>query len=131
MKKVVKKSATKKALPKAQLGLITKTIKGAAKGAVKGGKSALKAARKEASAAKSKGFGESGQYARASDMRKSDNYRAGRGYSDPVGDRDDANKVKLVGMAAIGTAAGAGMLANRKSGPSKKSTTNKKTKKNK
>jgi hypothetical protein len=135
MKKVVKKLATKKVLPKAQLGLITKTIKGVAKGAVKGGKSALKAARKESSALKAskptKTYGESGQYARASDMRKSDNYRAGRGYSDPIGDKDDADRVKLIGMAAVGTAAGAGMIANRKSGLSKKSTTSKKTTKNK
>lgn len=131
MKKVVKKSSVKKTLPKAQLGIIAKTVKGAAKGAVKGGKSALKAARKEAGAAKSKGFGESGQYARASDMRKSDNYRAGRGYTDPIGDRDDANRVKLIGMGA-GLAGGAAWMAsNRKSAPAKKSTTSKKTTKNK
>lgn len=45
MKKVIKKTTAKKALPKAQLGLITKTIKGATKGAIKGGKSAYKTAK--------------------------------------------------------------------------------------
>ena len=130
-----KKSSAKKALPKAQLGIIAKTIKGAAKGAVKGGKSALKAARKESSALKAskptKTYGEFGQYARASDMRKSDNYRAGRGYTDPIGDADDADRVKLIGMGA-GLAGGAAwMAANSKGAKSKKPTTSKKTTKNK
>ena len=122
-----KKGGSVKPLITAQLGIIAKTIKGA----VKGGKIAFKAARKKTGAAKSKKFGEFGQYNRASDMRRSDNYRAGRGYTDPIGDRDDANNIKLIGLGAGILGGGALMVANRKSAKSKKLIINKKTTKNK
>ena len=69
MKKTVKKS-----IPKAQLGAIIKGIRGA----IKGGKTAYteartaKAAKKAAEAER---YGDSGQYARLEDMKRSEAYR--------------------------------------------------------
>jgi hypothetical protein len=108
MKKVVKKSSAKKALPKAQLGIVAKAIKGAAKGAVKGGKSALKAARKA----------ETSNLRRAEDW---DAYHAAK--------TDKRIKGAIYGTTAVGL--GSMALEKKKTASSKKPTTSKKTTKNK
>lgn len=84
-----------KKIAKAQLGSVVKSIGKAAKAVSKVAKSPAKK------------FGETGSYARLSDMKKSENYRAGKGYQDAAGDRDAANKLKLKLAAGAGAGYGA------------------------
>jgi hypothetical protein len=95
----------KKVVQKAQLGSIVKTITGATKG-IKAGYKSLKQSKAAKSLSKAKGYGESGQYRSLSDMRKSENYRSGKGYKDPIGDKESADKLKLkvYGTAGAGVA---------------------------
>jgi hypothetical protein len=67
----MKNTVTKKSMPKAQLGALIKGIKGA----IKGGKAAYQEARAAKAAKKAAGYGDSGQYARLEDMKRSEAYR--------------------------------------------------------
>lgn len=102
-----------KKIAKAQLGTVVKSIGKAAKAVGKVVKSPAKK------------FGETGSYARLSDMKKSENYRAGKGFQDPAGDRDAANKLKLKIAAGAGAGygvykAGEKMMEKKKKGGSTK-----------
>lgn len=117
------KKTSKSSLPKAQLGTI---LKSTLKGAVKGGKAAYKAAKttqlskraaaKASTAAKkAKGYGDSGQYARLEDMKRSEFYRdrrnAGKTYSGGKSRSGSPISSKEAAVAGAMVTAGAGSLA--------------------
>jgi hypothetical protein len=91
---------TKKILKKAGIGALIKSTAKRAKSVV----------------SKPKTYGDSGQYSRVSDMRKSENYRAGRGYSDAVGDSEGATKLKAkaMGVGLAGTGIGVAVTSKER-----------------